>query len=175
MQKLASANVGALFVVLALLLRLYSGWGFVGSRLQSKIIEYEETGWYDGNFEKKTEAERARDMFLYRKEVKPVEDRLKTASLVVGGLLVASCIGLNVLMSAKPMFDQYSPELLKALQADDKLAEVAASNSGGKPTYCDNRYYRAIANGGQGEYISRRDSLSLWIDWMLANHFRSCS
>jgi hypothetical protein len=45
--KIASANVGAMGFLLALLLRLYSGWGFVGSRLQSPMIEYEETGWYD--------------------------------------------------------------------------------------------------------------------------------
>ena len=42
--KLAASNVGALGVVLVVLVRLYSGWGYVGSRLKSKVIEYEETG-----------------------------------------------------------------------------------------------------------------------------------
>ena len=45
-QKLAAANVGTLGLVLALLVRLYSGWGYVGSRLSSNVIEYEESGWY---------------------------------------------------------------------------------------------------------------------------------
>lgn len=150
LQKIASANLGAILFVFALLLRLYSGWGFVGARLQSKIIEYEETGWYDGNYERKTKAESARDLFLYRKDVKPVEDRLKVAMLIVSGILVVSLIALNISLSAKPLFDQYDPELLKVLQVNDDLAEMAASKSNGKPTYCDNRYYSALANGGQG-------------------------
>jgi hypothetical protein len=89
-QKLASANVGAAFVIFFLLIRLYSGWGFVGSRLQSKVIEYEETGWYDGNVQMKSESERARDLFLYRKSVKPVVDRIKVATLGTGGFVLVS-------------------------------------------------------------------------------------
>ena len=44
-HKLSASNVGALGVVFILLIRLYSGWGYVGSRLTSKVIEYEKTGW----------------------------------------------------------------------------------------------------------------------------------
>jgi len=148
--KIASANVGAMGFLLALLLRLYSGWGFVGSRLQSPMIEYEETGWYDGTMEQKTKAERARDLFLYRKEVQPVVDRLKSTTLVVLALVLASCFVFQVSLSNQPMFDQYNPQVLKNLELDDTLAEKAAANSQGRPTYCDNRYYSAIANGGQG-------------------------
>jgi hypothetical protein len=32
----------------------------------------------------------------------------------------------------------------------DKLSDVAAKASNGRPTYCDSRYYRAVAGGGQG-------------------------
>ncbi len=41
LQKIASSNVGTLGLVLVLLIRLYSGWGYAGARLQSKVIEYE--------------------------------------------------------------------------------------------------------------------------------------
>lgn len=150
LNKVAATNVGALSIVLVLLVRLYSGWGYVGSRLQSKAIEFEETGWYDGDIEYKTEAEKARDLFLYRQDVKPVEDRLKTFSLALGGIWLASIVGLNVVSSANPMFDQYNVEMLKTLQYDEKLANTAAESTGGRPAYCDSRYYRAIANGGQG-------------------------
>jgi len=34
--------------------------------------------------------------------------------------------------------------------AVDKLSDIAAKESNGRPTYCDSRYYRAIAGGGQG-------------------------
>lgn len=147
-QKIAASNVAALLLVIALLLRLYSGWGYVGSRLTSKVIEFEETGWYDGDVKVKSETEKKRDKFLYNSKVKPVVDRLKLFTLAAGGLWVASCIGLNVAMSAKPIFNEYDPDLLERLRYDDKLAEKAAKNSPGRPTYCDNRYYRAVAGGG---------------------------
>lgn len=149
-QKLAAANVGAVTVLLVLMIRLYSGWGYVGSRLQSKVIEYEETGWYDGDIELKTEAEKARDMFLYRSDVMPVENRLKLFAAGIGALWLASIVGFNVASNSKPLFDEYNPEMLKTLTYDDKIAGVAAQQSGGVPTYCNSRYYRAVANGGQG-------------------------
>ena len=149
-QKLAAANVGAATVLLVLMIRLYSGWGYVGSRLQSKVIEYEETGWYDGDIELKTEAEKARDMFLYRSDVMPVENRLKLFAAGIGAFWLASIVGFNVASNTKPLFDEYNPEMLKTLTYDDKIAGVAAQQSGGVPTYCNSRYYRAVANGGQG-------------------------
>mmetsp|Transcript_13090 Transcript_13090/g.14722 ORF Transcript_13090/g.14722 Transcript_13090/m.14722 type:complete len:331 (+) Transcript_13090:33-1025(+) len=150
LHKLFSSNVGAIGFILIFLLRLYSGWGYIGSRLQSKEIEYEETGWYDGDVEMKTEAEIARDLFLYRQDVKPVVERLQKFTFVVGSLWIASCIGLNVAFNNKPIFNEYDPEMLKILNYDDKVAGVAAQQSNGRPTYCDSRYYRAVANGGQG-------------------------
>mmetsp|Transcript_115262 Transcript_115262/g.172267 ORF Transcript_115262/g.172267 Transcript_115262/m.172267 type:complete len:273 (+) Transcript_115262:99-917(+) len=149
-QKLAASNVGTLGLVIAVLIRIYSGWGYVATRLQSKVIEYEETGWYDGNFESKTEAELKRDLFLYKSDVKPAVDRIKLVTLAVGGLWLASCIGLNSAVSMKPIFNEYDPAVLERVRSDDDFANRAAKASGGKPTYCDNRYYRAVANGGQG-------------------------
>lgn len=150
LQKLAAANVGVLGLVLAILVRLYSGWGYVATRLKSKVIEFEETGWYDGNFEQKTEAEYKRDQFLYSSDVKPAVDRLKLLTLSTATLWVASCVALNAATSLKPVFNEYDPSVLDRVRYDDDFAKKAAQQSGGRPTYCDNRYYRAIANGGQG-------------------------
>eukprot|EP00571_Detonula_confervacea_P002935 CAMPEP_0172311600 /NCGR_PEP_ID=MMETSP1058-20130122/15237_1 /TAXON_ID=83371 /ORGANISM="Detonula confervacea, Strain CCMP 353" /LENGTH=301 /DNA_ID=CAMNT_0013024835 /DNA_START=28 /DNA_END=933 /DNA_ORIENTATION=- len=150
LEKVVSSNVGAMSVIFVLVLRLYSGWGYIGSRLQSKVIEYEETGWYDGDFEQKSDAEKARDLFLYRSNVKPVEERLKKFSLIVGGAWLASCLALNIATSSNPIFNQYDPKMLEKLAYDDKVASVVQSQSNGRPTYCENRYYRAVANGGQG-------------------------
>lgn len=161
LQKLAASNVGALLLLLALMVRLYSGWGYVGARLRSTVIEFEETGWYDGDIEEKTEAEKKRDQFLYQSSVKPVEDRLKMFTLGIGGLWVAACISLNVALSAKPIFDEYDPGMLERLRYDDKLAGVAAQQSYGKPTYCDSRYYQAVA-GGQGMCDSLVNCFVLW-------------
>mmetsp|Transcript_18720 Transcript_18720/g.32002 ORF Transcript_18720/g.32002 Transcript_18720/m.32002 type:complete len:275 (+) Transcript_18720:90-914(+) len=150
LQQMAASNVGALLLTLFLCIRLYSGWGYVGSRLKSRVIEYEETGWYDGDFEEKTPAERQRDLFLYQSNVEPVVNRLKTVSLAVAALWVASCIGFNAAMNSKPLFDNYDPTMLERLRYDEKLAGKVSEESAGRPTYCDSRYYRAVANGGQG-------------------------
>ena len=150
LQKLTSSNVGAISVVFVMVLRLYSGWGYIGSRLKSKVIEYEETGWYDGDMEEKSVAEKARDLFLYRSNVKPVEERLQKFALIVGGTWLASCLALNLANSQNPMFNQYDPNMLEKLSYDDKVADVVQRQSNGRPSYCDSRYYRAVANGGQG-------------------------
>lgn len=155
LQKIAASNVGALLLLLVLMVRLYSGWGYVGSRLKSNMIEFEETGWYDGDIEEKTEEEKRRDKFLYQTNVKPVEDRLKTFTLTIGGLWIAACVSFNVALSVKPVFNEYDPSMLERLRYDEKLAGVAAEQSYGKPTYCDSRYYRAVA-GGQGEIVVLR-------------------
>ncbi|GAB2290874.1 hypothetical protein Dimus_025139 [Dionaea muscipula] len=44
---LGSASTG-LFVVTLAVVRMYLGWAYVGNRLLSATVEYEETGWYDG-------------------------------------------------------------------------------------------------------------------------------
>lgn len=150
LQKIAASNVGAMSLLAVLMIRIYSGWGYVGSRLTSKVIEFEETGWYDGDIEYKTEAEMRRDRFLYKEKVQPVVNRVKTFCIAIGGLWVASILAFNVASSYKPMFAQYDPKVLEKMSYDDKMAEAAARSSGGKPIYCDSRYYRAIANGGQG-------------------------
>jgi len=149
-QKIAASNVGAMSLLGVLMLRIYSGWGYLKTRLTSKVIEYEETGWYDGDVELKTEAEMKRDRFLYKDKVQPVVELLKATSLGVGALWVASIIAFNTASQIKPMFDQYDVTMLEKLSYDEKLANTAAQKSGGKPAYCDSRYYRAIANGGQG-------------------------
>ncbi|KAL9188013.1 hypothetical protein ACHAXT_006391 [Thalassiosira profunda] len=170
-QKLTASNVGAMSVVFVLVLRLYSGWGYIGSRLQSKVIEYEETGWYDGDFEEKSDAEKARDLFLYRSNVRPVEERLKKFALGVGGAWVASCVALNVATSSNPLFDQYDPKMLQKLTYDDKVADVVQKQSNGRPTYCESRYYRAVAGGGQAWAAFRCAIISLCL--LRASH--SCA
>lgn len=150
LQKLAAANVGAILIVLVALVRIFSGWSYVGSRLTCNIIEYEESGWYDGDFERKNSAEKMRDEMLYEDQVKPVVDRLKVFSLAFGALWIASCVAYNASLAVKPKFNEYNPAMLERLRYDEKLADVAAKQSQGRPTYCDSRYYKAVAGSGTG-------------------------
>jgi hypothetical protein len=48
LQCFVAASVGSLFITTILVFRLYIGWSHVGNRLLSATVEYEETGWYDG-------------------------------------------------------------------------------------------------------------------------------
>ena len=152
-QKLTASNVGAMSVVFMLVLRLYSGWGYIGSRLRSKVIEYEVTGWYDGDVEEKSDTEKARDLFLYRSNVQPVEVRLRKFCYIVGSLWMASCLAFNVATSMNPIFNQYDPNMLEKLAYDDKIAGIVQSQSNGRPTYCDSRYYRAVAGAAPGTCV----------------------
>jgi hypothetical protein len=38
--------LGSLVVVVLVVLRIYLGWAYVGDRLLSAAVPYEETGWY---------------------------------------------------------------------------------------------------------------------------------
>uniref|UniRef100_M1CC29 Uncharacterized protein n=1 Tax=Solanum tuberosum TaxID=4113 RepID=M1CC29_SOLTU len=48
LRFLLAASTGTLFLVALIVLRIYLGWSYVGDRLLSAVIPYEETGWYDG-------------------------------------------------------------------------------------------------------------------------------
>ncbi|XP_065049339.1 uncharacterized protein ycf36-like isoform X2 [Musa acuminata AAA Group] len=66
---LGVVSAGLLAVTLAVL-RMYLGWAYIGNRLLSATVEYEETGWYDG-------------------QVKPVLSRVKLTLIGLAISLVA--------------------------------------------------------------------------------------
>lgn len=99
--------------------------------------------------EPKTESEIKRDNFLYQSDVKPACDRLKLFTLTTAALWLGSCIALNATLTMKPLFNEYDPTVLQRVRFDEDFAKEAAEASGGKPTYCNSRYYSAVA-GGKG-------------------------
>jgi len=90
---------GSLVVVTIVLVRTYLGWAYVGNRLLSAVVEYEETGWYDGQLFVKPPKVLARDRLLGAYEVKPVLSRLKGVLLGSGLTLAAVSAVLSVLIS----------------------------------------------------------------------------
>ncbi|BBM99077.1 hypothetical protein MPTK1_1g18510 [Marchantia polymorpha subsp. ruderalis] len=70
--------------------RLYLGWAYVGNRLFSATVEYEETGWYDGEVWVKPPEVLARDRLLAYYKVKPALRRLKV-TLVCLAISLATC------------------------------------------------------------------------------------
>jgi hypothetical protein len=76
---------------------IVQGWQHVGDRLISATVEYEETGWYDGQTWVKTPQVLMRDRLLSNYTVKPALARLKSTLLGLGGALVTSMLLLSVL------------------------------------------------------------------------------
>ncbi|CAN6294619.1 unnamed protein product [Urochloa humidicola] len=147
-----AAGIGTLLLVSLVVLRIYLGWSYVGDRLLSAVVPYEETGWYDGQ------------MWVKPPEVKPVINLLKQTLVGTGALLVGA---VSLFAFAAPVEDflhslnqppsaaSSKPtlrreELLRLpveVMQDDDLAAAAAEAADGRPVYCRDRYYRALAGG----------------------------
>ncbi|KAL6851669.1 hypothetical protein ACP4OV_020233 [Aristida adscensionis] len=91
---LGATGSGILAVTLAVV-RMYLGWAYVGNRLLSATVEYEETGWYDGQIWVKTPEVLARDRLLGSFSVKPVLNRVKVTLVGLAASLIF-CILLYV-------------------------------------------------------------------------------
>ncbi|XP_022740859.1 uncharacterized protein LOC111292645 isoform X2 [Durio zibethinus] len=148
------------------------GWSYVGDRLLSAVIPYEETGWYDGQMWVKPPEVLARDRLLGSYKVKPVIKLLKQTLVGTGALLVTAVF---LFIFATPVEDFFKTafatketpsnvlasktntklnirkeELLQLpveVMADDDLAAAAAEAADGRPVYCRDRFYRALAGG----------------------------
>ncbi|XP_020537196.1 protein CONSERVED IN THE GREEN LINEAGE AND DIATOMS 27, chloroplastic isoform X2 [Jatropha curcas] len=148
------------------------GWSYVGDRLLSAVIPYEESGWYDGQMWVKPPEVLARDRLLGSYKVKPVIKMLKQTLVGTGALLVTAVLLFifatpvedffqnNFATKKSPLNDPASSinmkynvgkeELLSLpveVVADDDLAAAAAKAADGRPVYCRDRYYRALAGG----------------------------
>ncbi|OMO56520.1 hypothetical protein CCACVL1_26481 [Corchorus capsularis] len=166
-----AAGTGTLFLVSLIVLRIYLGWSYVGDRLLSAVIPYEETGWYDGQMWVKPPEVLARDRLLGSYKVKPVIKLLKQTLVGTGALLVTSVFLFifatpvedffkttfaaketpsSVASKTNKKFDIRKEELLQLpveVMSDDDLAAAAAEAADGRPVYCRDRYYRALAGG----------------------------
>ncbi|KAF8410175.1 hypothetical protein HHK36_002697 [Tetracentron sinense] len=167
-----AAGTGTLFLVSLIVLRIYLGWSYVGDRLLSAVIPYEETGWYDGQMWVKPPEILARDRLLGSYKVKPIIKLLKQ-TLVGTGVLLVTAVLLFIFATPVEDFLQTTfstkanqsnvptskistkssirkEELLRLpveVIADDDLAAAAADAADGRPVYCRDRFYRALAGG----------------------------
>eukprot|EP00669_Euglena_mutabilis_P008942 TRINITY_DN3915_c0_g1_i1.p1 TRINITY_DN3915_c0_g1~~TRINITY_DN3915_c0_g1_i1.p1 ORF type:complete len:183 (-),score=61.49 TRINITY_DN3915_c0_g1_i1:105-653(-) len=97
---LAYAVLLATAATTLLVFRLWSDWGYVGTRLRDPKVFYEKSGWYDGELWEKPAAVASRDRLLYAYQVRPVVDRLRTWLLAgVCATALAFAALLNILPS----------------------------------------------------------------------------
>ena len=87
--KVAAAGaVAAILMPLLLLVRQWLGWRYVHRRLVSEKVEYEESGWYDGQVWEKPLAWRQQDLLVAQHQVQPVLLRLKQSAAIAVGLML---------------------------------------------------------------------------------------
>ncbi|KAL0017605.1 hypothetical protein SO802_004674 [Lithocarpus litseifolius] len=125
LKRVLCAFSSGVFVVTLAVLRMYLGWAYVGNRLLSATVEYEETGWYDGQVWVKTAEVLARDRLLGSFSVKPVLSRLKftlvslAASLFVCVLLLINIDGgQKVEASGRVIPGVYNDESARSFEPD---------------------------------------------------------
>lgn len=76
-QLVLAGMVAAVALPMLLLVRQWLGWNYVHRRLVSERVEYEESGWYDGQVWEKPLAWRQQDLLVAQHQVQPVLRRLQ--------------------------------------------------------------------------------------------------
>ena len=80
----------SLSIPIIILFRQYLGWGYIYRRLISKIVEYEESDWHDGQRWEKTIAIQQKDLLIAKLEVRPTIQLLKNSMINVIILFIIS-------------------------------------------------------------------------------------
>ena len=84
---------------LLITIRLFLGWNHIYKRLISESVEYEESGWYDGQIWMKPIALLEKENLIASLEVKPILNNLiQTTSLIIiltlSGILIFQHINI---------------------------------------------------------------------------------
>ena len=83
---------GSLSVPLLITIRLLLGWKHIYKRLTSEIIEYEESGWYDGQIWIKPIELKEKESLIASIEVKPILKNLTQVTSVIISLILVGIL-----------------------------------------------------------------------------------
>lgn len=72
-------------------IRLYLGWNHIFKRLTSEKVEYEESGWYDGQIWIKPVKLKEKESLIASLEVKPI---LKNLTQILSLIIIFALIGI---------------------------------------------------------------------------------
>ena len=75
-----------------ILIRQWLSWVYIYKRLNSEKIEYEESGWYDGQTWEKPISWRAKDLLIAQHQVKPILNHLKVIILLLISIIISSLL-----------------------------------------------------------------------------------
>ena len=88
---LISLTTSLMFPIL-LLSRQFLSWIYIYKRLNSENIEYEESGWYDGQVWEKPIDWRSKDLLIAQYQVKPILDHLKRILIILSTAILISLL-----------------------------------------------------------------------------------
>jgi len=83
----------SLSIPLLISIRLYLGWNHIFRRLTSEKVEYEESGWYDGQVWEKPLVLKEKESLIASIEVKPI---LKNLIQILSIILVLALSGILI-------------------------------------------------------------------------------
>ena len=75
-----------------LLIRQWLSWLYIYKRLNSENIEYEESGWYDGQTWEKPIDWRAKDLLIAQHQIKPILNHLEAIILLLITVIISSLL-----------------------------------------------------------------------------------
>ncbi len=92
------SSTGSLILPISLLIRQWLSWKYIFKRLKSINIEYEESGWYDGQIWQKPIEWRTKDLLIAHHEVQPIlTDVEELIHLSVFLLLIGLLLSISII------------------------------------------------------------------------------
>ena len=82
----------SLGVPILLLIRQWLSWIYIYKRLNSENIEYEESGWYDGQIWEKPIDWRAKEFLIAQHQVKPILNHLEKIIILIIFVFISSSL-----------------------------------------------------------------------------------
>ena len=84
--------IASLAFPVLIIIRQWLSWVYIYKRLNSEKIEYEESGWYDGQTWEKPISWRAKDLLVAQHQVKPILNHLKVIILLLISIIISSLL-----------------------------------------------------------------------------------
>ena len=82
----------SLVLPILLLARQWLSWIYIYRRLNSETIEYEESGWYDGQIWEKPIDWRAKDLLIAQHQIKPILNHLEMIIKLIFSIILFSLL-----------------------------------------------------------------------------------
>ncbi len=91
-ELIAISLTASLAFPILLLIRQWLSWSYIFKRLNSENIEYEESGWYDGQTWEKPISWRAKDLLIAQHQIKPILNHLEVLIVLLISVIIFSLL-----------------------------------------------------------------------------------